>query len=140
MAERDAAAVDVDLLGIDLQLADAGYCLSGESFVQLDETDLIDRESGTFERLLGRRDRAQSHTARIHACHSSRYDSCHCRPSPPLAALRCRHKQCRRSIVDPAGAASRDGPVLLERRLQLRYGVQSRPGAWILILCKRRAI
>src|SRR5882672_8405726 len=115
MTERNTAAVDVDLVGIELQFPDAGNRLRRERFIQLDETDLIDRETGPLQRFLRGGNRTQSHAARIYTCHSGRYDSSDCRPSPPLAALRRRHQQCCRTVVDAAGTRSGDGPFLLER-------------------------
>ena len=44
MAERDRAAVDVDLRGIEPQLADDGERLRGERFVQLDEVEVVERQ------------------------------------------------------------------------------------------------
>src|SRR2546428_13221106 len=109
MAKRDAAAVDVDLLGIELQLADAGDCLRGESLVQLDEIDLIDCETGAFERLLGRRYGTKSHAARIYTRHGGRDDTC------GRFACCCGHEESGRAIIDPAGAGGGGPFILLER-------------------------
>ena len=46
MAERDRAAVDVEPIRIDRQLAQAREHLRGERLVQLDEIDLIERQPG----------------------------------------------------------------------------------------------
>ena len=45
MAERDGAAVDVQPLGIDRQLAQAREHLRGERLVQLDEVDVVERQA-----------------------------------------------------------------------------------------------
>src|SRR6266513_1702747 len=74
VTERDAAAVDVDLRGIELQLADAGDRLRRERFVEFDEIDLIDCQTGSLEGLLCRGNRAESHTAWIDSGHSGRHD------------------------------------------------------------------
>src|SRR2546427_11361264 len=102
MAKRDAAAVDVDLLGIELQLADAGDCLRGESLVQLDEIDLIDCETGAFERLLGRRHWTKSHAARIYTRHGGRDETC------DRVACSCGHQESGRAMFEPAGAGAGD--------------------------------
>ena len=41
MAERDRAAVDVDLLAIEAQLLLDGQVLRGERFVDLDEIEVV---------------------------------------------------------------------------------------------------
>ena len=41
MAQRNRAAVDVQLLGIELQVAIAGDYLRGKCFVQFDQIDLV---------------------------------------------------------------------------------------------------
>ena len=48
VAERNGAAVDVELFGIDRQLAQAGQDLSGEGFVQLDEIHLSSVSPASF--------------------------------------------------------------------------------------------
>src|SRR5256886_16427975 len=88
VTERDAAAVDVALRGIELQLADAGDRLRRERFVQLDEIDLIDCQTGSFEGLLCRGNRAESHTAWIHTSYGRSNDPRHERPPPSSAVLR----------------------------------------------------
>src|SRR6058998_964873 len=113
MAERDAATVDVYLLGIELEIADAGDRLGGESLVQLHEIDLIDRETSTCERLLRGGNRPETHAARIYpgdgGCHNAR-ECC--------SARLARHQQCCRAIVDPARARRGDGAVLPKCRLR----------------------
>src|SRR2546421_6544222 len=118
VTERDAAAVDVDLRGIELQLADAGDRLRRERFVQLDEIDLIDCQTGSLEGLCCRWNRAESHTAWIDSGYGRSNDPRHRRRPASSAVLR-RHEQCRRSIIDAAGARCRDRPVLLECWLEL---------------------
>src|SRR6266853_1580044 len=120
MPERDPTAVDVDLGGIELQLADAGDRLRCEGFVKLHEADLIDGETGAFEGFLRRGDRAQSHATGVYASDGGRYDASHCRPSPPFAALRRRYKQCSGPVVNAARARRGDGSILLDGRFQLR--------------------
>src|SRR6266513_2583040 len=139
VTERDAAAVDVDLRGIELQLADAGDRLRGERFVQLDEIDLIDCQTGSLEGLLCRGNRAESHTAWIHTTYGRSNDPRHRRRSASSAILR-RHKQCRRSIIDAAGARCRDRSVLLERRLQLSDTFEGGSGPWVLVFRERPSI
>ena len=51
MTERDRAAVDVDPLGVEPQLADDREALRGEGLVQLDEIELLDADARTLEQL-----------------------------------------------------------------------------------------
>jgi hypothetical protein len=46
VTEGDRAAVHVELLFVDAELADAGEDLGGEGLVQLDQVDLIERQAG----------------------------------------------------------------------------------------------
>src|SRR5215204_3528661 len=46
VAKRNRAAVDVETIGIDGQLAQAGDHLRGEGLVQLDEIHVVEREPG----------------------------------------------------------------------------------------------
>ena len=49
VAEGDRAAVDVEALLVDSELADAGEHLRGEGLVQLDQVDLVELEAGGGE-------------------------------------------------------------------------------------------
>ena len=49
--ERDRAAVDVDLVRIEIERLHAGQRLRGERLVQLDQVDLIERQPGLLEHL-----------------------------------------------------------------------------------------
>src|SRR3990172_13203729 len=61
MAEGDGAAVHVQLIQVDLQLPNASKNLRGKGLVHFDEIDLLHGESGSLERLLGRRNRPDAH-------------------------------------------------------------------------------
>src|SRR2546429_9766713 len=110
MTERDTAAVDVDLRGVELQLADAGNRLRGKCFIQLDEIDLIDCEAGSFEGFLRRRNRPEAHTVGIHAC-----DSCGKNTSERLGSD-FRDQESSGAVIDSAWARRRERSVLSERR------------------------
>ena len=43
MADRDGAAVDVDLVGVDAELLGRGQRDRGERLVDLDDVELVDR-------------------------------------------------------------------------------------------------
>src|SRR5713101_9861968 len=61
MAEGDGAAVRVDLLGVDFELADDGHRLGGEGFVQLHEIDIVDRHADFLEQFLHGEDGGHAH-------------------------------------------------------------------------------
>ncbi len=60
VAEGDGPAVDVEPRRIDGKLAQAGECLSGECFVELDEVDLIERQAGHLQDLSDCRHRSDA--------------------------------------------------------------------------------
>ena len=55
VAEGDRAAVDVEPLLVDPELAGAGEDLGGEGLVDLDQVDLVERQAGGVERPADRR-------------------------------------------------------------------------------------
>ena len=67
MTERDRAAVDVQPIGIDRQLLQAGQHLRGERFVQLDEIDLVERQPGELQHFADRRHRPDAEALRLDA-------------------------------------------------------------------------
>ncbi len=70
MAERDGAAVQVDLV-VDTvhqpQIFDARQRLGGERFVQFEQIDVLHAQTGAFQRQLAGRHRAVAHDGRIAA-------------------------------------------------------------------------
>src|SRR2546430_15955371 len=58
VAERDGAALGVQLVVVELELAVAGQDLGGERFVQLDDVEVLQRESRLLEDPQGGRDDA----------------------------------------------------------------------------------
>src|SRR3954447_24078548 len=61
VADRDAAAVDVELLGIDLERVAAVDDLAGERLVELPQADVLDGQPGVGKQLRHRRDRTDAH-------------------------------------------------------------------------------
>ena len=64
VADRDRAAVHVELVDVDAQVAVAGDDLRGERLVDLDQVDVVDGHPGPGQRLLGGLDRAVAHDLR----------------------------------------------------------------------------
>ena len=67
VADRDGAAVDVQLVVVDAQLAHGCEHLRGEGLVELDQVDVLDPKSGTVERLARRGHRADAHVGGVDA-------------------------------------------------------------------------
>ena len=67
MAERDRAAVDVDLRRIDVERLQEAQHHRGERFVDLEQIDVGDAHARTREHLLGHVDRAGEHDRRLGA-------------------------------------------------------------------------
>src|SRR5437899_11560027 len=61
MADRDRAAVDIVLLGIDAELVARIEALAGEGFVQLPAIDVVDLEAMALQQLRHGVDRADAH-------------------------------------------------------------------------------
>src|SRR4030095_15821928 len=61
VADRDRAAVDVQLLDRDAEVAVRRDDLRGGRLVDLHQGDVVDGHAGPLERLPGRLDRAQAH-------------------------------------------------------------------------------
>ena len=98
MAQRDGAAVDVEPIGIDRQLFEAGEHLRGEGFIQLDEVDLIERQAGEGQRLADRRHGADAETLRLDTCRCEGHEPAE-RGQPALFCARRRHHDHRRGPV-----------------------------------------
>src|SRR6185503_17080261 len=68
MAQRDRAAVDVDLIRIQSQRLDDSERLRGKRFVQLDHIDIVERQSREFQSLRNREHWSNAHLFRRAAC------------------------------------------------------------------------
>src|SRR5687767_11087312 len=68
MAQRNRAAVDVQLVRIDRQLLQTRQHLRRERFVQLDQIDLVERQAGDLQRFPDCRDRTDAEQLRRDAC------------------------------------------------------------------------
>ena len=67
MAERDRAAVGVDLRLVEAELVDHGERLRGERLVQLDHADLVERAAGLLQHRARRGHGADAHDPRVDA-------------------------------------------------------------------------
>src|SRR5262245_8895760 len=67
MPQRDRPAINVDFARIHVQLLDARERLRREGLVQLDQVDVVNRQTGAFERFGRRRNRSNAHERRMDA-------------------------------------------------------------------------
>ena len=88
MADRDAAAIDVELVGIDAERVAAIERLAGEGLVDLPQPDVVDREAGAREQLGNGEDRADPHF--LGACSPRPGSRDRCRGSAVLPSRRSR--------------------------------------------------
>src|SRR5437588_10367871 len=65
MTDRDRAAVDVVLLGIDAELVARIQTLAGESFVQFPDVDVVDLQPMALQQFRNGVDRADAHLVRL---------------------------------------------------------------------------
>src|SRR6185436_19304619 len=67
MADRDRAAVDVVLLGIDAELVARIEALAGEGFIELPEIDVVDLQAMALQQFRHGVDRPDAHLVRLAA-------------------------------------------------------------------------
>ncbi|CDN41361.1 hypothetical protein BN871_AF_00170 [Paenibacillus sp. P22] len=126
MAQRDRAAVDIDLLLVDAELPDDMEALGGERFIDFIEIDLLLGNAGSLQRLWNRLDRAYAHDLRLDARKGERTE-CSQRLQAELVGFLAAHDDDRsRSVADLRGVARRHRAVQLERRAQLAERIRRR--------------
>ena len=133
VAQRDRAAVHVDLRRIELQLIDAHDGLARERLVELDEVEIIHGQAGSCERLLCRWNRAYAHNGGIHARDGRRDHSrkwLHPQGARPIG-LDQQHR--RRPVIDARRVPGRHRATVAERRLQRGEGLLRRVRPRVLV-------
>src|SRR4029079_11390859 len=141
MAERDRAAVDVDLVPVEAELATIGESLGGESLIDLDQVEGLQGQLDPVEEPLDALDRGEEQPLRGDLGLGIADDPGERPESEALNGALADDYRRGRSVGDPWGVAGGHGPgrrvaaVLagrqVEDRLQpcqrLRAGVPSRP-------------
>ncbi len=64
MAERNRAAIDVDLVAVELEVADEFLGDDRKGLVDLEQVDIVNREAGFGQHLAGGRHRRIQHQRR----------------------------------------------------------------------------
>src|SRR5260221_14532773 len=126
MTQRDGAAVRVQLILVDAQLAHHSQRLRRECLVELDHINVGELQVGARERPAHRFDRSNAHDLRRDARHRHGQHA-RSRRHAHRARLFSRHQHsARRAVVEWAAVAGGDGAARDERRLQPRQLVPPR--------------
>jgi hypothetical protein len=118
--EGDGAPEDVDLLRVQLQLAQDGEALGGEGLVELEQVHGVRTQGGLLERLAHGGHGTDPHHLRIHRRRRVRNDARDRRESQALRPLRAGQDERGGAVVEAARVAGRDGAAVPERGLQRR--------------------
>src|SRR5437667_8274923 len=105
MAEGNRAAVHVEFVLVDSELFDDCQNLSGESFIDFDQVDVVEFQSGILQRDFRRRDRTDAHDVGIAAGDAPRDDAAE--RLPAFRILSCSNCYYSCAIDDSARLASR---------------------------------
>src|SRR4051812_19551294 len=119
MADRDRAAVDVVLVGIDAELVARIEALAGEGFVELPEIDVVDLQAMTLQQLRHGKDRADAHLVRLATRRRPSDEAAHRIEAALLRVLGFhQHNGCG-AVRQLAGVAGRDVFARALHRLEL---------------------
>src|SRR6185295_10155712 len=118
VAEGDRAAVDVQPLLVDPELADAGEDLGGERLVDLDQVDLVEAQAGGVERPSNRGHRPHSHVRGVDTRDTDRDDAPQGAGSDLLRSLVRRQHQAGGAVVQGRGIAGGHRAALAKCRSQ----------------------
>ncbi len=130
VAARDRAAVRVEARVVrrDPELVAPRQHLHGERLVQLEDVDLVERQSGLLQRAPRRGHRAVAHQVRLDTGVRKR-DEAELRLDAELRGDRLRREERRRRAVrQPGGVSGGDAAAGAERRLQRGEPVERRVG------------
>src|SRR5260221_591877 len=133
MAERDRAAVRVDLRRVEAEVLGHRHRLHGERLVRLDDVHVGRLEPGLFEHPLHRRYGPQAHELRLKARVRIGDEPRQRLGAGVLRRLRLHQHDRRRGIIEARRVAGRDRAVLLEHGLELRHVRHARFLAHMLV-------
>ena len=134
VADRDRAAVDVVLLGVDAEGVAAVEALAREGFVELPEVDVVDLEAGALEQLRHGVDRADAHLVGLAARDREAAEGAEGLDAALLGFAGLHHHDRGRTVRKLRGVAGRDVLVLAADRLQLRQALERRGRSVALVL------
>src|SRR6266849_6861742 len=137
VADRDRAAVDVELLRIDAQAIAAVDDLRGERLVQLPHVDVVDLQAVTLQELGYRVDGTDAHLVRLAAGDGEAAEDELRANAEGLGAVHRHHERRAGAVGELRGIAGGHGPlagVLVEVRWQFQEPLERRVGAITLVL------
>jgi hypothetical protein len=114
VAQRDGTALGADPVGGQPECVAAGQHLAGEGFVELDRVELVQGETGTFQREPRRGNHPEAGTVGVDAGGRRRQ---HAEPGDgklPVGVPVDDQHRCG-AVVDAAGVAGGDGALRTER-------------------------
>src|SRR3984957_14840543 len=135
MAERDRAAIRIDMAGIirKPEPAQAGKRLRGERLVELDNVEARWLELQPFGQFADRRDRAHAHHARRDAGGRVAENAGDRREPMRFRGLARGDDERRRAVVDAGGVACGYAAALAHDPDELRQRLERRVGARMLV-------
>jgi hypothetical protein len=135
VAEGDGAAVLVDALVVvrDAVVVEEGQHLHGEGLVDLEQTDVGDRQTRLGEGLLRGRDRAVAHDLGLDTREGVGHEPHLDRQVVLAGEVLGGDDRGGRTVVQTGRVSGRDPPVHAERRLQTRQVLQGGPRAHRLV-------
>src|SRR5690606_14298811 len=125
VADRNRAAVDVELLHRDAELVTAVHDLRRERLVQLPQVDVVHGQAGALQQPRDGVDRTDAHLVRLAAGHREAAEDAHRLDIPALGDLGVHHHARRGAVGKLAGIAGGDEPLGATHRLQLGQAFQS---------------
>ena len=114
--DRDRAAIDVDPLLVDPQLAHHGERLRGERLVQLHEIDLAELDAGSLEQPADGGDRSDPHHGGVDSRDGRADERSERLDAERPGVLLARDHERGGAVVDPARVARRHRPAVAEGR------------------------
>src|SRR5918992_3381659 len=133
MSERNRPTVDVDLLVVETKLANDDEALRGERFVELDEVEVPDADTGPVEQLAHGRNGTDAHHARVDSRHGAADERPERLGAKLLRLPLARDHQGGCTVVDATRVAGRHAPALAERGRERRQLLGARVGTRMLV-------
>src|SRR4029077_8816050 len=118
MADRDRAAVDVELFRVDAELVAAVDHLHGKSFVELPKIDVIDLQPVTLEQARHREHRSDAHLVRLTAGGDKAAEYAERLEAAPCGLLVAHDHRRAGPVRQLAGIAGGDGETFTAHRLE----------------------
>src|SRR5512143_2184743 len=119
VAQRNCAALTVELLPRNPELALDGACLRGECFVHLDDVHVVERETRRLQCLLRRGHGADAHDLWIDAGESPRHEPAEWLETALGRELPARDHECTSAVAYAGGISCRHDSIFAEYGLEL---------------------